>query len=316
MKFATIGHLNDYNSLEKIPEEYIKKNFIISPEINFNGVKGHILGLKLTAKEMMKRPLKDVRKKILEGALIAEKELQVELVQLGALTTSVTSAGKWLTKQKKYSGYVTHGDSYTAAITCQTVEKILNLYGKEKTELCLSIIGAYGVIGEAVSKILVPKFRHTQLIGRRENKLQELSSQLEGRFETDLKLNTKKADIIVTATSHPKALLNSNHLKKDAIIVDVSQPPNLSLKVCQERKDITRVDGGYVDSPMGKKIPIPGVPKGKIFSCIAEAIMQSAEDQKQNHVGSIDLKFLRKTVKWGEKYNYKIKELTNFGRKL
>ncbi|MEF8848260.1 MAG: NAD(P)-binding domain-containing protein [Candidatus Thermoplasmatota archaeon] len=316
MKVATLGHLNYKNNLKEIPKGYIYNNLIISPEIDFNGIKGHILGLKLSAKQIIEEPLEEVRQRILNASILAQNELNIEIIQLGALTTSVTSAGKWLTKQKEYKGYVNHGDSYTAAITCQTVEKVLRLLGKEKSNLSLSIVGAYGVIGEAVSKLLVPKFKHSILIGRRKNKLEELAKKIDGNFDTTVNLETKKADVVVTATSHPTALLSSHNLKKNAIVIDVSQPPNLSRDVCQKRPDVLRVDGGYVDFPTKQKMPIPSVPPGKLFSCIVEVIMQAAEKHRKNHVGSIDLDYLKKTEEWGKKYDYRLKELTNFGEKL
>ena len=58
---------------------------------------------------------------------------------------------------------------------------------------------------------------------------------------------------------------------------------------------------------------LPGMPKGKMFSCIVEVIMQAMENEKNNHLGSIDLNHLKKTVEWGIKYDFRLKELTNFG---
>jgi hypothetical protein len=55
---------------------------------------------------------------------------------------------------------------------------------------------------------------------------------------------------------------------------------------------------------------------GKNFSCIIEVIMQAMEDERENHVGSIDLAYLRKTEKWGKKYGFTLNELTNFGKKI
>ncbi len=121
--------------------------------------------------------------------------------------------------------------------------------------------------------------------GKRNSKT--LRKTLTGDFETTVELKTKEADVIVTATSHPDALLQPEHLAKDAIIVDVSQPPNLSYEVCQQRPDIHRIDGGLVDFPV--QIVIPGMPPGKNFACIAEVIMQAMENERKNHVGSIDL---------------------------
>jgi predicted amino acid dehydrogenase len=118
----------------------------------------------------------------------------------------------------------------------------------------------------------------------------------------------------VTATSHPTSLLKSNHLRKNAIVVDVSQPENLSYDVCQKRPDVYRIDGGFVDFPI--KFQIPGVPIGKNFACVVEVIMQAMENERENHVGSINLDHLRKTEQWAEKYGFTLKELTNFGKQI
>jgi fatty aldehyde-generating acyl-ACP reductase len=314
MKFATIGHFLDKETMNMFPKDWVKGNLIVSPEMNINGARGYITGVALNAKQIMTLPIDIVRKTILDAAVYLQDELDVNLIQLGALTTSVTSGGEWIVEQKEFKGFVNHGDSYTAAVTCQTVKKALKMLQRNPVDQTLSIVGAYGIIGEAVSKILVPQFAHSILIGRRENKLTELKEKLSGDFETTVDLKTKDADIIITATSHPTALLNSEHIRKDAIIIDVSQPPNLSFDVCQKRPDIYRIDGGYVDFPT--KTLIPGMPMGKNFACIVEVIMQTMENEEKNHVGSIDMNHLKKTEKWGEKYGFKLNELTNFGKPI
>jgi predicted amino acid dehydrogenase len=312
MKFATIGHFLIHENINMFPKSWTHENLIVSPELDVNGTKGHITGITLTAQEMMNAPLEKVRKIILDSAVLLQDEFGVDLIQLGALTTSVTSGGEWVVQQKEYTGFVNHGDSYTAAVTCQATLKALTLFQKSPSDQVLAIIGAYGIIGEAVSKILVPQFRHSILIGRRQEKFKKLEENIKGDFETTVELKTKEADIIITATSHPTALLQSEHLRKNAIVIDVSQPPNLSFDICKHRPDVCRIDGGLVDFPV--KIVIPGMPPGKNFACIAEVIMQAIENEWKNHVGSIDLNYLRKTEKWGKKYGFALKELTNFGR--
>lgn len=316
MRFASLGHLDFEYRLKEFPTSWVKDNLIISPEIDFKKTKGYIIALILTAKQLIEYPKEQIRKKILNASIYALEKLDVDIVQLGAFTTSVTNGGKWLQKQDEYEGYVNHGDSYTAAITCQVVEKSLNLLHKDISEQNLAVVGSYGIIGEAVSKILVPKFSNSILIGRRKNKLSDLGKKIEGNFDTSDKLKTRDSDVIITATSHPKALLNSRHLKKNAIVVDVSQPPNLSMNICNKRPDIFRVDGGYVDLPFLNPIKIPGIPQGKIFSCIAEVIMQAMENEKEDHVGSIDISHLKKTEKWALKYGFILNDLTNFGKKI
>jgi len=317
MKFATIGHLDHKERLKQIPPDWIKNDLIISPKIDFQKTEGYFLALKLTAEQMTNLPLEKVRQKILDAALYSQNKLDVELLQLGAFNTSVTSGGTWLTKQTQYKGFVNHGDSYTATITCQNIMEVLKKKQIESQKTKIAIVGAYGIIGEATSKILVPKFSEAILIGRRQGKLKDLEGKISGNFTTTTNLEeTKKADVILTATNHPTALLKTDHLKEKAIVVDVSQPPNLSLSLCNTRQDVTRVDGGYVDIPEKYQIQIPGMPKGKLFACIVEVIMQAMENEKQNHVGTIDLNHLQKTEMWAEKYNFKLKELTNFGKPI
>jgi len=316
MKFATIGHLLERKDVELIPKAWIKNNLAISPEMDVYGTKGYITGLMLTASEMISFPRETVRQRILDAAVYLQDVYSVDIIQLGALTTSVTDGGKWVVEQKQYKGFTNHGDSYTASVTCQAVQKALSFFKKEPSESVLAIVGAYGVIGEAVSRILVPQFKHSILIGRTQEKFKKLEKQLEGNYETLIDLRTKEADIIVTATSHPTALLNSSNLSKNTIVVDVSQPPNLSYDICLKRPDVYRVDGGFVDFPVTTPFVVPGVPPGKNFACVVEVIMQAIENEKRNHVGSIDLKHLRKTEKWAEKYGFTLKELTNYGKKI
>jgi len=314
MKFASIGHLRVKEELRQFPKAWIRNDLAISPELDIHGTKGYITGLTLTARQMLELPRDVVRRRILDAAVFLQNEQGVDLIQLGAFTTSVTDGGVWVIQQKEYRGYVNHGDSYTAAVACQATHKILEQLHKISSDQILAIVGAYGVIGEAMSKILVPQFRHSILIGRRREKFTELEKSITGDFETTTELKTSNADVIVTATSHPTSLLQSEHLKDHALVIDVSQPANLSPDVCRKRPDVCRVDGGLVDFPV--QTVIPGMPVGKNFACIVEVIMQALEDERKHHVGSIDLAHLHTTEKWAEKYGFMLNELTNFGKPL
>ena len=316
MKFATLGHIRFKDELVLIPKSWIKNNFIMSPEIFIGGSSGYISGLILSGQEMMSLPRINVQNNILNAAIHLQDNYNVELIQLGGLTTSVTSGGQWLIDQPDYQGYVNHGDSYTAAVCCKIIEKILDICNKEASELRLAIIGAYGIIGEALSKILTPKFNEVLLIGRDKKKLNKLKMKIHGNYRTTTELQTNTADVIITATSHPTALLNTTHLKKKAIVIDVSQPPNLTEEICSIRPDVIRVDGGYVDFISEYPLQIPVLPKGKIFACIAEVIMQALENDYTNHIGSIDIQYLEKTKKWADKYGFKINSLSSFGKSI
>ena len=100
MKFATLSHLLNENNIKQIPQDWIKKDYIISPELNIGGTKGYVIALKLLPKQVMENEREHIRTKILDAALIVQDKYNVDVVQLGALTTSVTNGGKWLVNQK------------------------------------------------------------------------------------------------------------------------------------------------------------------------------------------------------------------------
>jgi predicted amino acid dehydrogenase len=316
MKFATIAHLLYEEDAALAPREWFEGDMIISPELNIHGTKGHVAALLLTAVQVMNMPRPAIRKQILDAAVHLQESHGVQLIHLGGLTTSVTQGGLWMAEQSAFHGFFNHGDSYTAAVTVSTVERAVEMSDRRPADLSLAIVGAYGIIGEAVSKRLVPQFGHTTLVGRKPEKLRELARSLTGDFTTTVNLETNRADVVVTATNHPTALLGTEHLKTHATVVDVSQPPNVSPDLCRQRPDVLRVDGGLVDFPPQHRLPIPGVPPGKMLACIAEVIMQASENEKRHYVGSIDPAQLEKTAAWGKKYGFEPRELTAFGRPL
>lgn len=314
MKFASIGHLMTRNQEKKIPSSWLKDDYILSPEFDFEKTSGYLLGLRITAKEMMYQPREEMQKKILDAAVFLQDSFKVELLQLGALTTSVTEGGRWLTMQPSFRGFINHGDSYTAAVACNVVNNIIDKYGIVPEKSSLAVVGGYGIIGEAISKKLVPLFGRSIIVGRNQKKLESLAAQINNSsVKITTELDIKTADIVITATNHPSALIHSEHLKKHAVVVDVAQPPNVSMELCQERPDVVRVDGGYVSIPAKYGVSIPGYPKGKLFSCIAEVIMQALENDRSHHVGSIDMQYMESTKIWAQKYGFELYDLTNFG---
>ena len=75
MKFATIGHLLLKSDIKQFPKSWIHEELIVSPEVYINGTSGYIVGLTLTARQIMQLPKETVRKKILDAAVFIQKEL-------------------------------------------------------------------------------------------------------------------------------------------------------------------------------------------------------------------------------------------------
>jgi predicted amino acid dehydrogenase len=301
---------------------FLPKKFDILPWANFDvfgKAEGWIIVVFLTGEQMLTLPRRYVQDRILEAVLFAQDRLGANLVGLGAYTAPLTDSGKWLVKQDSVRINITHGDSYSVAIAIEGIHKIVRELKLESRMLDLAIVGAYGLIGKAMARLLSSEFKSMLLIGRNELKLEKLKEELKNFGNITASTNISdivRSDIIITATSYPGALIQPQHIKEKAIIYDIAQPINVSKGVCEKRPDIIRIDGCFVKIPGIDLKADMGPPKGTTFSCLAETIMQALEDDDEDHVGEIDLSHVKRTSEWQKKYGFKHADFTNFGHTI
>jgi len=273
----------------------------------FGEAKGYLIGIILTGKQMMKLPLTTVRKRIMDCVLFAQDDLGVDVIGLGALIPPRTGAGQWIVDNPGVRVGITHGDHYTVAVSVEGIEKLIDSNGCDPKKEKIAVVGAYGLIGEALSKILARKGYRLMLAGTNIKKLKDLRAKLEGSADisisTDL-MSIREAALIVTATSHPGSLIRPDHLREGASIYDIAQPVNASPELLKVRPDVTRIDGGYVNINginLGFRM---GPPRGATFACLAETIMQTLANDTKHHVGSIDLSHVKEAAEWSKEYGF------------
>ena len=264
----------------------------------------------------MKWDKERVRKIILQAVLYAQNELGCDLVMLGALTAPATSAGLWLREQPEVKLKITTGNTFTAAIAIEAAEKAMSLAQLESPKM--AIVGAAGVIGEAITKHFNAKGFDLMLVEREMERFERLKPFLIGdRYVlTDKISDIVNADIIITATSHPEALIVPEYLKKNAIVVDVAEPSDVVADIEERRPDVISIDGGRVK---WEKVNIKfnlGLVKNVGFACITEGMMQALENDRHDYIGSIDMEHLEKTVEWGKKWDFSITDFTCFNKPI
>jgi len=268
----------------------------------------------------MSLPRNYVQRRILDAILYAQNNLGVQLVGLGAYTAPITDAGKWVIRQNQIKLNVTHGDSFSVAIAMEGIEKVAKKINRPLSESKIAVVGAYGLIGKALSRLLANKCKSLYLIGRNEFKLSALCNILESASAKIIPSliieDISDCDYIITATSYSKSLIQSSHLKQGAVVYDLAQPINLHPHVIKDRPDVARIDGCYTNIP-GINLGVEmGPPAGTTFSCLAETIMQALEGEEENHVGEIELDHVQKTRLWAQKYGFTHADFTNYGNKL
>ena len=206
------------------------------------------------------------------------------------------------------------------AVAYEGIEKLANKLNRPLCDSKVAVVGAYGLIGTALTKLLVGKCRALYLVGRNQTKLNALCSALDAsptQIIPTLEIeDIKNSDYIITATSYAKALLQSQHLKDGAVVYDIAQPINLHPQVLKVRPDVLRVDGCYVKLPQIDSGVEMGPPPGVSFSCFAETILQSLEGARNNYVGEIKLDHVRKTKAWADKHSFSHAEFSSFSEPL
>jgi len=292
-------------------------SYVVASHFDIIGqAEAYIVGIALTPKQM-NSPRKDiVRKKILAATLYAQNKLGCDFLMLGGLTAPATSAGLFLTEHAQVKLNVTTGNAYTAAITLHSVYKAVEMAKLNLSELTVAVIGATGTIGEAVSRVLEDQVKDLILVGIDQEKLNRLNSKMlkDNHITTKNLGEIAKADIVVTATSHPDALIDPKILKRKSIVIDVAEPSDMPKDFELQRPDVINIDGGRVKWPNVDPGPILGITKNVGFACITEGLMQTLEDDRQHHVGSIDLDYLKKTEEWGKKYGWGVADFTSFDK--
>ena len=284
-----------------------------------NDAEGSVLLMLLTGEQMAstKRAHKN-RERILETALYAQNELKCDIVGLGSLTASVTDAGQWLTKQKELTIPITHGDHYTVAVASEGVKRVAQKTRLNLAEAKVAILGATGIIGKGLTRQLAPLVKNLILVGRNAKKLEELRSKTETLGSKPLTTtnvqDVDQADMIITATSWPEALIRPIHLKKNAVIYEVSQPRNVSRSILKKRPDVLVVDGAYVSIPGDIQFWWMGRPPHTSFACLVETIMQAMEGDLQSHVGDVDSDFVEEVRRRAKKHGFGHASFTSFNK--
>lgn len=280
-------------------------------------VRGYLISISLTAEQMLlQRTL--AKEKILQALRLAEA-LGCRGVGLGALTASVTDSGRWLPQaQRKPHLALTTGNAYTVAVTYEVIEQLIAQL--ELRDPLITIVGCYGNIGEALTKLLGPKYR-LLLIGRAEGKLSAFLERMsmegylgqEGTGSTKLE-DLKEADLIIAATNSPSLKLRAEMLKPAAVVYDLAQPPDADHPSFHRSDRALRVDGGLVEAP-GVRLSFDlGIPKGVIFACLAETILQALEGDLQNHLGPVNLGHVALTQHWAEREGFQSTLIMRFLR--
>jgi predicted amino acid dehydrogenase len=341
MDFAFLIHSRDWRDVQRkfkiakfLPKSWVEfwcfhwppvvvsKITGLKSQINGKEIKGWLIGIPMTARQMLENRVL-AQKKIIQAIDKAEK-LGAKIVGLGALTSSVTRGG--LDIKDKVNISLTTGHGYTTHIVTSTALKAISFLGLDKKNLMLAIVGAAGSVGSSSAKIMAKNGIKNFIfidVERKSDRLEILYNFLkinypDAVFKKSHQIkDIKEADLIITATNAVEALIKPEDLKKGAVIVDDAQPSDISPNVVEERKDVLVLEGGIINTPgINNHFNFGLANKEDNYCCLGEAMILAAYNWiDRNNLGGTNLETIETLAEAGEKMGFKLGQFQNFQKK-
>ena len=332
--FGVLGHFYNFNHMVesfkmlnpgfKIPSiEFLSELFRVTPSFTMHEMKefksktgetthGQFI-LCTFIPDMVAHDLEAVYSKVVRACKLAEKS-GVGIVTLGGFTSIVGERlGRRINEDVDIP--VTTGNTYTAALAVEGVEKAAQLLEKDLKDLKVTVVGGTGDIGSACALALADKVRQVTVTGRTRGNLQNIKDKLKKRRKAKIEASAnnekavRDADIIIAAANSSAAILKMEWFKSGAIVCDLAYPKNLSYK--STRKDIFVFSGGLasVPTPINTGNDI-GVPSSDVcYGCFCEVIILALERRFENFSfgrGNITLEKIDEIRKMGIKHGFEL----------
>jgi fatty aldehyde-generating acyl-ACP reductase len=210
-----------------------------------------------------------------------------KVIGLGALIAPATVGGSWLVEQLPPGVTVTNGNAYTAAVLRSNVLDVVRELALNRPAH-VAVLGSTGSVGGVLSRLLANSGLHLTLIGRGGARVRQVLGDLAAvaRFSEEL-ADVGKADVIVVLTNAASARLTPNLIRDGAVVVDASEPANVSEEDARAWSPRIRVmRGGRVRIPdyhstydFGLEDPT------ETFACLAETYLFSLDGIHEHSVG-------------------------------
>lgn len=267
------------------PPQYISEITGITSSYTEEEVRGWFVATPFTTQVLHDMPIDKAYGKIAD-AINKLEGLGAQIVGLGAHVAVIGDAGISITE--RVSVPVTTGNSYTVAVAVKAVEEAARIMDINISEATVAIVGATGSIGKACARIFAQRSGKLILVGRREDAIRTVGDLCEGqhaRVVTTTDINQiYEADLLITVSSAIDAIIQPQHLKPGAVVLDVARPRDVSPAVAKMRDDVLVIEGGMVEVP-GENATFNfdfGFPEKKAFACMVETIALAMEGRYES----------------------------------
>jgi acetylornithine/succinyldiaminopimelate/putrescine aminotransferase/predicted amino acid dehydrogenase len=253
-----------------------------------DSVDGYLLGAPLTPLDIL-RLGPDAQRALIAGYLEQARQLNADMIGLGAFTSVITRAGSALAG----AGLdLTTGNSLTAIASVESLmQHAQRRHAGARGHTC-AVVGAAGSVGRLVALHLARRGASAlQLIGNPDNPralpaLEAVAADVHALLRanglapipvactTDVARGVCEAELVVTATSAGRSFLDASAFLPGAIVCDVARPLDVQRRLAG-RSDVLVFEGGLMalpGRPRFGEINVLGYPDGINLACLSETI--------------------------------------------
>ncbi len=278
-------------------------------------VQGNLYTVTDTPRMMLKGNAERMYKKLIKISKMAAKD-GAKIIGLGAYTKVVGDAGVTVANNSPIP--LTTGNSLSAASTMWTAE-----YAVNKINLVpqmrdgryagkAMVIGATGSIGKVCAKLLAEKWTDVIIVAPRVKALEKVKEEIaliaplcRVTVERDANNCVGECDLVITATSARRKIVDIEKVKSGCVICDTSRPFDISKEDAMKRPDVMVIAAGEVLLP-GANLELNcdlGLKEKRIYACLAETALLALEGRHECFSLGRDLCF------------FKVKEIDYLSRK-
>lgn len=207
-------------------------------------------------------------------------QLGAQVLGLGAYWSVVGDKG--LAVQRKAPVPVTNGGAYTSGAVGESVPRVIERLrdrGLDLSQSTAAVVGANGVVGFGICRIIAPLVGVLIMVGIHADRLEQSAEAIRHRFpSTMVETSTDqedllRANVIFTATSQVEPVIFARHVREGTLIYDVGRPADVDPSVSAV-PGVEVVPGGVVELPGDVSFHVDlGYGCRLVPACLAEAIL-------------------------------------------
>lgn len=236
-------------------------------------------------------PREEIYRKVV-GAIEIGAQLGAQVAGLGAFTGVVGDAGVTINERSPIP--VTTGNSLTIAAGVQSLFRGAAELGVDTASSTAAVIGATGSIGAACVRLIAPHVRRIILVARNATRLRKFYEEqlvtlpCESEYTTDVASAVRRSQLVLTATSSTRDVIEPEDLVTGAVVCELSLPHDVSRRVAAERPDVLVLEGGNMrvpGNPRFERVREPGtefdlnLPARTALACMSETMVLALEDR-------------------------------------